>query len=456
MEGTIISGKYQVLRPLGEGTYGTVYLVQHMDLGVQFALKLLKGKQAIPDSKLIDRFKREAEILLRFTHQGTVLFRDFGRTEDGVYYMVTDFCDGVSLEDIVARKEKFSVAQALEIMVQVLTTLEAAHLMQIIHRDIKSGNVMLERWGAAGKEPQLSTLRVEDVRTRILDFGIAKLQEDLQFEGSHMTLEGVSIGTPAYMSPEQASGEADLDHRVDIYACGVLLYELISGVVPFTGATVVQTLLKHLTQPPPPFNSALGVPESVSAIVMRALEKERSKRFQTARDFKLACARSAEHLVPSHDDGQSGTVVLSRSQFGLASGTTESVRISSVGARAAVESRAKVLCLDDNEMILQILRHLLEKEGYEVYTAANFSVIHDYIFRDQVNLMLCDVEMPGLPGNKICQLLKRVAPNLKIVLFSNIAERELEKLAAECKADGWLSKNSKPEEWINAVRSYTS
>jgi len=111
------------------------------------------------------------------------------------------------------------------------------------------------------------------------------------------------------------------------------------------------------------------------------------------------------------------------------------------------------LCLDDNEMILQILRYILEGQGYEVFTATDFSVIHNYLFREKAKLMLCDVNMPGVRGTRVCQMLKDSLSDLKIVLFSNIPERELEKLAAESHADDWLSKNTRPEDWLEKVRS---
>jgi serine/threonine protein kinase len=320
-------------------------------------------------------------------------------------------------------------------MSQLLRVLDAAHSLHIVHRDIKSANVMIE-----GLPSNFSTLpEPDDLNVRVLDFGIAKLQEQLEGNQSS-TLEGVSIGTPVYMSPEQASGEGGLDHRVDLYAAGVLMYELLSGDVPFLGETVIQTLLKHLTQPPPSFEESLGIPLEVEHIVVHALEKEKERRYQTGAEFAAACEAAFAHL--------------SNPETFAADLSAQKELVQETGVSSARSAAGKkILCLDDNEMILEIMRHLLEKEGYTVITANNFSVIHKPVFEDQVDLMLCDVQMPGLPGNKICQMLKQAKRELKIVLFSNIPERDLQALAKEARADSWISKNAKPAEWLTSIKA---
>lgn len=427
----IIAGKYQVERRLGEGGYGEVLLVRHVDLGVRYALKIL-SHAGVREEQVAERFKREAEILLRFTHHGIAQLRDFGRTDDGRYYMTLDYVEGTPLQELLAREEWLPVGTALRIAIEVLGVLDAAHQLGIVHRDIKPANIML--LGPDSFRPEV----------KVLDFGIAKLQEEMASDVS-MTREGLTIGTPQYMSPEQASGEADIDARADLYSLGVVLYELITGVVPFQGESVMQTLVKHLTQPPPAFAETIGVPRAVESLVLRALEKERTARFQSAAEFRDACEDALTHL-------------------GLASFSDQtpedrSARISSftqAHAEGQVEARERekprVLCLDDDEMILNILQHILEREGYEVFTATNFSVIHDYIFTHGARLMLCDVEMPGLPGTRICKLLKQTVSDLKVVLFSNVPERELEKLAQESEADSWISKSARPDQWLEQVR----
>lgn len=441
MIGQYIAHKYRVLRSLGEGTYGEVLLVEHTDLKVKFAIKLLK-RTLTDQSVLVERFKREAEILLRFTHPGSTALRDFGRTDGGRYYMVTDFCEGVLLEDVITRKVPVGIPRTLKIMSQLCRTLDAAHKANIIHRDIKSSNVMIE-----GLSSEFSELPEPDsLVVKVLDFGIAKLQEELQSNQSS-TQEGVSIGTPVYMSPEQAAGEGGLDHRVDLYAAGVLMYELLSGDVPFLGETVIQTLLRHLTQPPPPFPPELMIPLEVERITMRALEKERELRYQNGMEFAEDCEQAYRAL--SNPEAYQASLEAPVDSLAV---TEQALAPSS----SPEHKKPLVLCLDDNEMILEIMRHLLEREGYEVLTASSFASIHAPIFERGVALMLCDVQMPGLPGNKICAMLKQAKRDLKVALFSNLPDRELEALARSANADAWISKNAKPEQWLKDIRALTA
>ena len=424
MSDEIIASKYRVIRQLGEGAYSVVYLVQHIDLNVSYALKVLK-KALASESNFIERFKQEAGLIQRFHHPGMLQLRDFGRTESGNYYMATDFSNGVPLEKVLENEGPFALPRVLDLMIQLLDVLQAAHGLGIIHRDIKPANILLEQ-GPTGEEV-----------LRMLDFGIAKIKEDIPVD-SRTTTEGVSIGTPAYMSPEQCTGEIDVDHRADLYSSGVVMYEMLSGEVPFLGQTVVQTLLKHLTQPTPSFDPRLNIPEYVSQIVFSALEKERERRFPDAVAFRKECLDALRRYNLQLEQA-------------ITDVTPAPASPSSETSPPGDEPK-KLLCLDDNEMILQISRHIFEREGYRVFTATNFAVIHDLIFLEQVPIILCDVNMPGLPGNKICKMLKQVKPSLKIVLFSNIPERELAKLASTCDADGWLSKNSHPHDWIAKVK----
>ena len=424
----IVADKYKILRQLGEGSSGQVYLVEHVDLGVKYALKILDN--ALSDHKrFIDRFKREAEVLLRFSHEGSIQLRDFGRTNDGRYYMAMDYCAGSVLKRIIQQHGAFTVHESFDIVLQVLSVLEAAHNSGIVHRDIKPDNIMLED----------STLKHWQVR--ILDFGIAKLRESVE-ANQNTTMEGASIGTPYYMSPEQASGEADVDHRVDLYATGILLYELLTGRVPFKGKTVLQTLLMHLTHTADPLAAELDLPECFDELLSKALHKSKEDRFQTAAEFKQACLQCMEQY---NEWLQSRTI---QSQFNKARITAEALP----QKEAKISDKCRILCLDDNEMILNILKHILETEGYEIFTASNCSAIHDYLFNEGVQLLVSDVEMPDMRGTKVCQMLKKSLPELKIVLFSNIPERELEKMSVECEADGWISKKAKPQDWLAKIK----
>lgn len=426
----VIAGKYEVIKVIGEGASGRVYLVKHRELGSHYALKLLDPTLAL-ETRFIDRFKTEAEVLRRFNHPGSVQLRDFGRTDEGLYYMAMDFCTGQSLKDRLLEKKRYSVADALTVAVEMLDIIEAAHRAGIIHRDIKPENIMIER-GMGGYE-----------HLRILDFGIAKIKE-LPEGTRRATLEGASIGTPQYMSPEQAAGEKNLDLRVDIYSAGIVLYELIAGHVPFEGKNVVHTLLMQITQPPPPFKPSLHVPPQVERIIFKALEKDVEKRYQSAVEFKETCAQALQQAAaaPAAPKESAGADIAPQQPAPSWEGK----------AVGADRQQFKILCLDDQEMIINILKHLLENEGYLVHTSTDWAVIHEYLFSDHVDLLISDVEMPGMKGTAVCQILKETMPDLKIVLFSNVPERQLEKMAAQARADAWISKNWTPADWIRQIK----
>lgn len=429
----VIAGKYEVIKVIGEGASGRVYLVKHRELGSLYALKLLDPTLAL-EVRFIDRFKTEAEALRRFNHPGSVQLRDFGRTDEGLYYMAMDFCAGQPLKDRLAEKRRYAVEEALSFCIEMLGIIEAAHKAGIIHRDIKPENLMIE------KAPDGSEL------LRILDFGIARIKA-LPEGTRRVTLEGASIGTPQYMSPEQAAGEKTLDHRVDIYSAGVVLYEMLAGQVPLEGKNVVHTLLMQITQPAPPFKPSLHIPPHVERLVLKALEKDVEKRYQSATEFRIECQKTLDQYLKEGKPGAGSESTASASRAVKRSLTWEGKPAAAPGAR-----QYRVLCLDDQEMIVQILKHLLENEGYLVQTSTDWAVIHEFLFSDHVDLLISDVEMPGMKGTAVCQILKETMPELKIALFSNVPERQLEKLAEQAKADAWISKNWKPADWLRHIK----
>lgn len=424
-----IAGKYKVLKELGEGGVGTVYLVEHADLKVRYALKVLNDKLS-NDKRFIEHFRREAEILLKFDHPGSIQLRDFGKTEQGRYYMAMDFSEGELLSNLIAKRGHFSVIEALELVEQLLAVLDAAHKLGIVHHDIKPDNLLVEQH-KDGKQ-----------QLRILDFGIASIR-DISRQGAagvgQGMGQGVVIGTPEYMAPEQAAGENELDARVDIYAVGVLFYELLSGKLPFREDTVVKTLLMHLIQPVEALDAKLQVPLIVEELVSKALQKEKERRFQSAGEFRKA-VREVLSVLSEKPLAPDKTV----------SGVVATPVAASEPAKSAAGLR--VLCLDDDEMLLNLMRHILEREGYKVYAVSSYTAIHKYVFKEGVDLLITDVNMPGLSGGKVCEMIKSSKPQLKILLFSNIAERDLEHLAKSSHADGWISKNWKPEQWLEKIR----
>lgn len=424
----IIAEKYQVIRTLGSGGSGTVYLVRHVHLGTTYALKLLRPSSSEEDCD-IARFKREASLLQSFSHSGSVQFRDFGLTEDGQYYMTTDYADGGLLLDLVNQCGAFEVSLALEIVQQMLDVLQAAHEAGIIHRDVKPENVIIE--GGA----------LPDLRVKLLDFGIAKLQEHVGCI-SGVTQKGLILGTPEFMSPEQAAGESDLDHRADIYAAGILLYQLLTGKLPFEGETVSQILLMQITRAPEPFAERLGMPKGLEQIVFKAIEKDREKRYQSADDFRKDCVRALELLK---DGGTESRELLEH--LGPEGATNHRITPPAIELTDAV----KILCLDDDPTALSFLRYVLEQEGYTVYTTSDCSGIHQLLISEQVKYMICDLRMPGLPGTKVCKMIKESFPDVRIVFYSCADEDELKQKALESKADGWVTKLLSPQRLLDTV-----
>jgi serine/threonine protein kinase len=410
----VVAGKYEVLGTLGEGCSGKVYLVRHTELDIRYAMKILDASVSHNEA-FIERFKREAAALELFMHPGSVRLRDFGRTEDDQYYMTMDYCPGELLRTLLSREGRFSVQECLDIVIQILDALEAAHRVNVVHRDIKPENIMIEE----GPDRKRTS--------RILDFGIAKIHRELR---SDLTVVGDSVGTPQYMSPEQANGDEGIDHRADLYSVGILMYELLSGKVPFLGKNVVQTLLMQVMRDPDPFEPSIEVPSIVQDIVFRALKKDPAERYQTAADFRSACAMAISAKVRSP---------------GVSPAVASKLTVSD-------DSKQTILYLDDDEVLLNIVKFMLESQGYHAITTANPSLVHTYLFEGNVDLLLTDVNMPGIPGTKVCSMIKETLPTLKIILFSNLDERELAKSCNSCNADAWISKNWKPDVWLATIR----
>jgi serine/threonine-protein kinase len=272
--GRVLAGKYALFSVLGKGGFGAVYKALQEPVNRSVAVKCIR-KEIAHREGVRERFFREAQIVARINHPGAVTLFDYGEDEDGTLYMVFELLDGVPLSKALSDSNgPMEPMRASHIIRELLDALAEAHAQGAIHRDLKPENVMLVA-GRLGQE-----------HVKILDFGIAKVRST---DGDPNALTGADmvLGTPLYMAPEQATS-GHIDERVDLYAVGVILYFMLSGHVPFAGATPFETLLAHREQPIPELPAEVEVPEALAAIVRKALQKYPEDRYADARSMAKA------------------------------------------------------------------------------------------------------------------------------------------------------------------------
>ena len=267
--GQTIGGRFEILDTLGVGGMGVVYKARQMPIDRLVALKLLSGELST-DRETVQRFLNEARIISRLKHRNTVKLHDFGETSDGRLFIAMEYLDGGTLRDVLDRG-RVGVKPALRLIREIALSLSEAHAAEIVHRDLKPENILFE------------DVYGEDFSLRVLDFGIAKLH----VAGPRLTAPGTRLGTPEYMAPEQAWGD-EVDHRTDLYALGIMFYELLTGQVPFFSQNQIEIYLKHQQNAPRPFSEfepPLEVAATVEALVMKLLAKEKDERPQSTEEL---------------------------------------------------------------------------------------------------------------------------------------------------------------------------
>ncbi|HYE13344.1 MAG TPA: serine/threonine-protein kinase, partial [Pyrinomonadaceae bacterium] len=297
--GRVLDDKYRLDARLGEGGMGAVYRATHLLIERPVAVKVLSTR-LVTDEAARERFRREALAAGRIQHSNAVAVTDFGETSDGLVYIVMELLEGRSLRDVLAREAPLDPARAVSLMLQTSAAVAAAHEAGVIHRDLKPGNIFVVQRPSA---PYL---------VKVLDFGIAKLGAGAAGDAAfHDTLTGtgVMIGTPRYMSPEQCDG-ATLTPASDVYSLGVILYEMLTGQTPFTGATPLALALKHSSETPrPPRELVQTIPPALESLVLRALAKAPEERQRDAGELRRELYEVAERLGLEHSAGFSAPTI---------------------------------------------------------------------------------------------------------------------------------------------------
>jgi serine/threonine protein kinase len=283
--GRVLDDKYCVEERLGAGGMGAVYRARHLEMDRPVAIKVLQ-QRFVEDEAARTRFLIEARAAVKLRHSNAVSVTDFGQTSEGCVYIVMELLEGRTLREILTRESPIETARAISIMLQTSDAVAAAHDAGIIHRDLKPSNILVTQ---SADQPAI---------VKVLDFGIAKFTSDE--DGDSVVHNNSVIGTPRYMSPEQNNGY-ELTPATDVYSLGVILYEMLTGMAPFTGVTPAEIAEKHATVPPhPPREIVAAIPEDIERLVLHALEKRPEDRPANAADFRQELYDTAEQLGLEH------------------------------------------------------------------------------------------------------------------------------------------------------------
>jgi eukaryotic-like serine/threonine-protein kinase len=276
--GAVVRGKYRIVSKVGQGGFGAVYKALHVQFEELRAIKVI-NKEYLSDQLFVKRFKHEAVITRKLQHPNAVRVDDIDESEDGIPFIVMEFIEGQSLRKLIETEGAQPPARVCSVIKQSAAALEASHRLGMVHRDIKPDNIVL-------------VPTPEGEMAKVLDFGIAKVKEGRKGDTGGMTLTGtgVVIGTPQYMSPEQAMGKRgdQLDGRSDLYSLGIVMYQMLTGELPFKADTTMEMLIAHVQQPPvdvAAVHPELQIPEAVASVAMRLLEKNPDDRPASAQDL---------------------------------------------------------------------------------------------------------------------------------------------------------------------------
>lgn len=361
--------RYEILRQIGEGGMATVFHCKDKDLDDIVALKIMKP-DLVDSEKMILRFKQEIKIARRISHRNICRIYDFGSIS-GLFYIVMEYLDGVPLSSVIRMKNAIPEDKKLSVAIKILQGLEAAHEEKIVHRDLKPSNIMLIKY----TEPVIT------------DFGLARY-----FGPKGVSTDHSFAGTPAYMSPEQIIGH-DVDHRADIYAFGVILYELLTMNYPFKSKSLFEILYSHVNdQPIPPRELNESIPINIENIILKCLEKKPEERYQTV------------------------SKIISDIMISFWSKKTA----------AQPDKKKKVLIADDEPSIRKMLVKMFQILGMDGITAENGREAVELAFKEKPDLICLDIMMPEMTGLEAAEIMlsNSQTAEIPIVILSAKADNE--------------------------------
>lgn len=337
--GKTLSGRFEILAPLGVGGMGRVYRAIQHPLGRMVALKVLNPRyDGAKDPGFEKRFFLEASITAKLKHPNTITVHDYGRTDDGIYFIAMELVEGETLQHVLVKNGALPWPRAIFMGAQVARSIREAHKLGLVHRDLKPANIMLLSDGASG-----------DV-VKVLDFGLVKditlgPSRPKEERSTEITQAGILLGSPLYMAPEQARNE--LDPRSDIYSLGVVLYQAIAGRTPFIGKESIDIIVKHVREKPPELKDLAEVPLEVNALVMKCLEKQPAARFQTMDELLegMHQATSGQGISGIFSDPRSATGNVASSAAIARSVTPRATRVVE-GPSAAASSQGVQVTFD--------------------------------------------------------------------------------------------------------------
>jgi serine/threonine-protein kinase len=294
--GQTLAGKYFIEKLIKTGGMGSVYEGKHVLMDKRVAIKVLRPSLAL-DNHVVARFSREAKAASRISHPHAVTVTDFGEDENGVVFLVMEYLDGRTLKDIIKSEGPLAVPRVVEIMRQVGGALDAAHSQGVVHRDLKSDNIMLSQTNGGEW-------------AKVLDFGIAKIQQPEGARDIDITAPNLVIGTPQYMSPEQCSQAEAIDARSDVYSLGIIAYEMLAGHLPFRGDSPTVIMMKQVQDAPPSIlQDRPELPAAMGGVIEKSLAKQPANRFQTAAEFVAAFTSAASEASPASEVTAAPTTV---------------------------------------------------------------------------------------------------------------------------------------------------